>query len=128
MCESLVPDAITRLQNGSIAVFRDKYVWLLDRQIKQLSGPCPIKDLYEGMSGPVDAAVTFESHESVTEFVGSSLYFSQDKFYTFKNLRPYQVEWGALVYLPVSGKQDEMGTQSEDGKRLMVSNTPLFIQ
>ena len=108
-CYEIVPDAITQLYNESIAVFQDKNVWLYDLENKELMGPCPISKLYEGMDGPVDAAVTIWAHLSVTEFVGTSIYFTEGNFMTFKNLRPYQVEWGYLMYLPVKGEQTNMG-------------------
>ena len=119
VCEGIIPDAITRLQNGTIAVFQDKNFFFYEMKDKTMTGPCLINEHFKAMSGPVDAAVTFEGHDSVTEFVGSSVFFSKGHFYTFKNLRPYQVEWGALVYLPVNGKQNAMGA-SEEAKKLMV--------
>ena len=125
MCKTLIPDAITQLQNGTVVIFKAKNVWFLKLSSKsqpmELLGPCPISQIFEGIEGPVDAAVTIESHESVTEFRGASIYFANGNFYTFKNLRPYQVEWGDLIYLPVKGSQSKMGVTVDEAKQLMVT-------
>ena len=120
-CSDIVPDAMTQLYNGTIAIFQDKNAWMFDQANKELVGPCDIEKLFEGMEGPLTAAVTIWEHTTVTEFVGASVFFGLNgQFFTFKNLRPYQVEWGDLIYLPVKGTQEKIGT-GENARELMVS-------
>ena len=123
-CVALVPDAATQLQNGTVAIFQGKNLWFVTLDSKgqttALTGPCLIKDIFPQMEGPIDAAVTIDKHDSITEFTGASIYFSSGNFFTFRNLRPYQVEWGDLVYLPVKGEQNKMGVTSDVAKKYMV--------
>lgn len=119
-CSKIIPDAVTQLNNGTIVVFQDKQVWMFELQSKLLLGPYPISKLFEGMEGPVHAAVTIWEHPTITDFVGASVYFTAGgEFFTYKNLRPYQVEWGDIIYLPVKGLQADMG-KGETAKLLMV--------
>lgn len=109
ICDSIIIDAITTLHNQTIALFRKNEVWLLNRG-KEILGPCPVSKVYNEMKGPVDAAVTILNHETIVDFIGSSIYFQNGDYFTFKNLNQYQVEWGALVYLPRKGSQAKMGS------------------
>ncbi len=118
ICEAIIIDAITTLQNGTIVIFRRNEVWIYQRD-RELLGPCPISGVFEEMSGPVDAALTITSHESITEFIGSSVYFENGNYFTYRNLGRYNVEWGALVYLPHKGLQSKMGSTSPEAKALM---------
>ena len=119
ICDAIVVDAITDLQNGSLVIFRKSDIWFLDQEKKELQGPCPIKQIFKEMTGPMDAALTISKHETITDFIGSSVYFENENFFTFKNLGPYEVEWGALTYLPHKGAQKDMGQSSPEALKYM---------
>ena len=116
VCEAISVDAITQLHNGSIAIFDQKDVWFLDlgKEQNQIMGPCPISSVYKGMTGPLDAAITITAHDMITDFIGASIYFEDQKFFTFKNLGPYQAEWGTIIYVPVKGEQRDIGQGDPD--------------
>ena len=121
LCETLVVDSITTLYNGTIAIFSNKEVWFLDQKSNQLLGPCPIVKYYKEMSGPVDAALTIgqQTNDSISEYDGSSVYFENKNFYTLKNLGQFQVEWGAIVYLPHKGQQTDLAKDSSDAQKYL---------
>jgi hypothetical protein len=117
VCTEGLIDAITVLKNGSIVLFRKTQLWILDRN-KQLLGPCDVSEVFSEMHGPIEAAVTITSHDTITQFIGSSIYFESGQYLTYKNLGPYQVEWGALVYLPHKGSTLKMGRTVPEAVKL----------
>ena len=120
-CDTLSVDAITGLNNNTIAIFDRSDVWLLNRG-SDLSGPCPVNTTFPGMSGPVEAAVTILDHQSIVEFIGAGVYFANKQFFTFKNLKPYVVEWGSLKYLPHKGLQQMMAASAAHAQDIIKSS------
>ncbi|CAG2103902.1 unnamed protein product [Medioppia subpectinata] len=95
-------------RNHSIAVFKAKNVWLLDD--KGLNGPFSTSQLYHNMTGGVESAVTFFMHDSVTEFIGTGLYFNETHFMTFRNFKRFDIEWASLLYIPHMGLKSDIGS------------------
>ncbi len=69
-------------------------VYVIER--KQLLGPFNVSKVFYGMKEKVDSAVTFSQRDTITEFDGSSIYLENGNFFAFKNMGPYEVEWGLL--------------------------------
>lgn len=107
ICSDGLLDAITEVQNKSI-IFRGINLWLLIED--KLSGPFPIKYIFNEMNGHINSAVTIGVDTSVIDFTGASIYFSGDDFYLYKNFRSYQIEWGTLVYMPHKGVRNQIGS------------------
>jgi hypothetical protein len=63
--------------------------------------------------------ITITDHETVTEFIGSSVYFENGFYYSYRNLREYQVEWRNIVYLPHKGLQASIGSIDPFSKKIM---------
>ena len=116
LCEDGLFDSITQLQNGTIVIFRDTLVWFLT---ERLVGPFHINKTFGEMNGPIDSVVTIDEHNSITEFDGSSLYMDDKNYYTYKNIRPFEVEWGSLIYLPHTGLKASIGSHNKTIEELM---------
>jgi hypothetical protein len=119
ICDEGIIDSITVLRNGTIVLFREKDLYFFDINNKQLIGPVLVNEVFKEMKGPIDSALTILSHNTVTDFIGSSLYFENGFYYSFKNLGAYQVEWGNIVYLPHKGSQATIGSTDSIAKKTM---------
>jgi len=92
ICDDGIIDSITVLRKGTVVLFPKKDLYFFDIYNKQLIGPVLVNEIFKEMKGPIDSALTILSHNAVTEFIGSSLYFENGFYYSFKNLGAYQVE------------------------------------
>lgn len=119
-CEKIRIDAITPIDNKTFAIFRKSDVWLWNKQSKEMTGPCPLESVFsDELKGPVDAAVTIVDHQSIVEFIGATVLFENRGYFTYKNLKPYVVEWGSLEYIPRKGLLKQIATPSEKAQKIL---------
>jgi hypothetical protein len=119
ICDDGIIDSITVLQNGTIVLFRKRDLYFLNDNNKQLIGPVLVSEVFNEIKGPIDSVLTITHHETITEFIGSSIYFENGFYYSYRNLREYQVEWGNIVYLPHKGLQASIGSVDPFSKKIM---------
>lgn len=119
ICDDGIIDSITVLQNGTIVLFRKRDLYFLNDNNKQLIGPVLVSEVFNEIKGPIDSVLTITDHETVSEFIGSSIYFENGFYYSYRNLREYEVEWGNIVYLPHKGLQASIGSIDPFSKKIM---------